>query len=252
MKISKKKLDKSVQSIIFPFNLMKILSMTPTYYLKDDFIQTNIIRSYIISFFGTLFYILLFMYRHVLMDSMSLGGKTTFMDVVTNIESIISIGAFIVNYIIGLFQMKNSIAFVVIFQNVDRLLNDDSVSRSYIVWNWICLIMDWFVYLFVFPTVAILVRMNFLLIVISNLVIIFDYNEIYAIRMIKLLETKIVLWTRRVLIAQDIEIGEKNNNQILFQAYVDILKCYDIHKRCIHFFVSIINYIAIIIEINIQ
>lgn len=238
---SKNKVDKDVQRILFPFTLIRIVSMTPRYRIKDDIIQPNTIRSYIISFFGTLLFVLAFVFRYIKFLSIVIIGETPFMFFVTHLDILFYSMVFIVNFLNGLLQTKNLIEFVLIFQGVHRFINSKRVSESYIVWNWVCLSIECTLYFFIYPMMSIYVGMEFIMFAIGCLLIIFDFNEIYAIRVLKLLETKIGLWSREVLKGQDIESSGRDYNRKLFQAYVDILKCYDIHKHGIQYFVSIMN-----------
>ncbi|KAF9799860.1 hypothetical protein SFRURICE_017094 [Spodoptera frugiperda] len=234
--ISKNKVDKDVQRILFPFTLMRIVSMTPRYRIKDDIIQPNTIHSYIISFLGTMLFVLAFVFRYIKFLSIVIIGETPFMFFVTHMDIIFYSMAFIVNFLTGLLQTKNLIEFVLIFQGVHRFINSKRVSESYIVWNWVCLSIECTLYFFIYPMMSIYVGMEFIMFAIGCLLIIFDFNEIYAIRVLKLLETKIGLWSREVLKGQDIESSGRDYNRKLFQAYVNILKCYDIHKHGIQYF----------------
>lgn len=239
---------KDVQTMLYPLNLVKVLSFTPRYRLKDDTIQPNTFRWHIIFLTVTLFIIILFIFRYIETCTSNVTGDTFFMFLMYNFDLIFYNAGFIMNYLTGLFKLKKSIEFVLIFQNVHRFINDSRSSKSFIVWNWIFLVSGCFLYVFLFTIIFIYVRLNLIIFLSTFLLIVFDLNEIYAIRVLKLLEIKIVLWSDRIIHVYGTKFERRNYHQRLYQAYVDILKCYNIHRDCVQYHVSVL--ISTLLRLN--
>ncbi|KAF9423451.1 hypothetical protein HW555_001260, partial [Spodoptera exigua] len=82
----------------------------------------------------------------------------------------------------------------------------------------------------------------------------FDSNVIYATQVMKLLTNKVELWNEQVKCGEELESryrGEYYDK--LFQTYVNILKCYEIHNNCYRAFimfyaVAVLNHSLVYIQ----
>lgn len=81
---------------------------------------------------------------------------------------------------------------------------------------------------------------SFFIVFVSFIIISFDFNILYSIRIINLLENKIVLWNARALYIRSSDAFDKGYSKEMLQIYVNILKCYDLYKQGFQHFVSIL------------
>lgn len=65
----------------------------------------------------------------------------------------------------------------------------------------------------------------------------FDLNLFYAIRVISLLKHKLDLWNLQVYSTLD-ESGMHDDSKKMFEALANILRCYDVYKTCFQLYVS--------------
>lgn len=88
-------------------------------------------------------------------------------------------------------------------------------------------------------TFYVLLNLSYYYVIISYFLVIFDLHTIYAMRLLKSLENKVLLWIIHVLNSQEIEDmrGESYNKRVL-QVYVDMLDCYGILKVYFQQYVS--------------
>ena len=232
--------DKDVQSVLLPLNLMQHIILHPKYCIKHNVITANSIIAHFISMIAILIIILLFIYFNYNLYYYQNLGSTTFMYVIGYYDFVYYSFGFTLNVVTGMVQTKKSVKFVLTFQKVHRVLNCEASLSNFIIWNWIIVIVavgGHFFGLFIYCELSGLPNSG-LFICYAN--IIFDINILYAIRIMKLLENEVVLWSIYVLNPQQIEgIDGENHSRKVFQAYVDLLECYGIHKDCFQKFVSI-------------
>ena len=239
----KNTVDDDVKSMLASLDILQYVMFCPKYRIKNNVIAPNSLISNFISMIGTVIYIFAFILCSymVILNKESLQYTTTvymsyFYDCV-----IYCIG-FLVNFVSGITQSKNSIQFVLIFQKVHRFFNNDERVRHFIAWNCILIVMALSFYCIGLTCFHIRLDLPFYSVYGTYLLIIFDFNTIYVIRLIKLLENKIILWNNHVLSSQQLLFlhGDKYGAK-MFEAYVNILKCYEIHQVCIQPFVSNIH-----------
>ncbi|PZC77044.1 hypothetical protein B5X24_HaOG200693 [Helicoverpa armigera] len=237
-------LDKDVQSMLLPLNLMQYLTFCPKYRTKDNFIISTSRVSNVISVIGTLVLILsleLYYYKIVFIDNISEKQYYRFMYSLIFDSIYLSFG-FILNFMDGILGSKNNINFVLRLQGVHRFLtkgnNDKKRFKYFIICSWIIVIS--FVSVCFFSVPLTFIHTEFYIHIIYYLIIlIFDINLIYATRIIKLLEHQVATWIQ-VFSCNELDyLCEETLLKKLFRAYVDILQCYDIYKLCFQHFVSI-------------
>ena len=232
-----KMVDKDVQSVFLPLNLMQYIMFCTKYRIKDNDITPNSFISKFISMIVTLVLILIFMYRVFFV----LALKDSFITViiVTSIyDCIYYCFGFTMNFLIGIIHSEKSIKFVLTFEKIHRFLNDEFSFNRVIVGNWVMVIVA--LGYNVIPFTYFCIKLNNILMYSGYLLIFFDFNVIYASRVLKMLEDKLVLWNSRVLNSQEnLSVHGRRRYAIeMFQAYVDILKCYYICNVCFQHFVS--------------
>ena len=237
-----KTVDKDVQSMLLPLNLMQHIIFCPKYRIKHDVITPNSFKSNLASMTTTLVFIFAFAYRtYMLTFYQEFIGNKSFMYVTSTYDTVYYCSGLIINFITGIIQTKNSVKFVLTFQRVHRFLNNEVSFNHFVVWNWIILSLALCGHLSVFTIICIIIDIPYVSMFICFLVITFDFNVLYTIRIIQLLENKFVLWSKHVLNYRLNAYGEDCKN--VFQVYVDLLECYNIHKHCFQQFVSILQFI---------
>lgn len=235
--ISNHAVDKDVQSILLPLNLIQHIMLCPKYRIKNNLIYPNSYFSNFISTIGTLVFILIFLYRLYIVSLIKDNlGRTTFIYLISYFDFIYYSFGFVINFVIGLIYSDKSIQFVLTFQKVQRFLNDETNFRRYVIFNWIFIMLTFGTYLIVFTYFCI--QLSFEYMFYAYFLLIFDLNIVCAIRIFNLLENKVILWNIRILRFHEIERTDPSYGKKLFQAYFNILKCYEIHKVCVQQFVS--------------
>ena len=233
--------DKDVQSLLLPLNLMQYFSFCPKYRIKNNVITSNGVISNFVSLTVTLTFLLSFVFRTYKVELVHKdAGAPKFFYITSYYDAVYYCFGLCMNFVIGIIQSKKSVQFVLTFQRVHRFLNNESYFNQFMIWNWICVIVTLGIYVFPFTGVSIFLKLPFPLLFVCYYFIIFDFHILYTIRIIKLLENKMVLWSFQVLNSAEIEDvnEEKDHCSQMIQAYVDMLECYDIHKYCSQQFVS--------------
>lgn len=234
--------EKDVQSILSPLNVFQYFTLCPKYRIANNYIKPNSFFSNSLSLLGTLFFIVLVGSRLYILDACSeFHQLTLFLRFSICYDWIFYSIGFVINFVIGITQSKNAINFVLTFQNVHRFLNNDINTKCFIVWNWIIVIGFLFSYVFFFTCSNIYLKLPYYYIYYSYTVISFDINVIYAIRILRLLKYKVLLWETKALGSLKIVTGssEDNISKEMFKAYGNILECYNIYKKCFQHYVSI-------------
>lgn len=234
--ILNKTVDKDVQSILLPLNLMQYCTFCPKYRIKYNVITPNSFASYFVSMIATLLFIFSYMYRGFTVSLYNkLLGNSVFKLFIIYYEMVFYGLGYIMNFVISIIRTNESIRFVLTFQKVHRFLNNKSSSKNFIISSWIFVIVAPCIYFCLFTCICILIEFPYNTLYYCYTVLIFDFNMLYAIRITQLLESKVNLWK---LNFQEMENMHCNR---MFQAYVDILDCYNIHTHCYQQFVSTIQ-----------
>lgn len=229
--------DKDVQSMLLPLNLMQNIMFCPKYRIKNNLISPISIFHSLVSLIGTGLFIFAFFHRlYILYVDRGLSHQYT-----QYIISFFDCGYYsfglTMNFISSVFESKTYISFVLIYQNINRFLCDNKRSKNFTFWNWFSVITAGSYFVVIFISFSLIVRLPYYYILSVYSVVSFDFNYIYAIRLLKLLEDKAVLWNTRALDLQEIE--DKDEVKRIFDAYVNILKCYKIYEVCFRKIVSI-------------
>ncbi|PZC77045.1 hypothetical protein B5X24_HaOG200694 [Helicoverpa armigera] len=233
--------NKNVQSMLLPLNLMQYLKFCPKYCIKNNFITPNSNVSKLISAIATLALILfleLCYYKLVFHDHYD-KEKHYYLLASYTFDSIYFSFGLITNCLDGIMCSKNNIQFVLIVQRIHTFLNIKRNFNHFTAYNWLTVIS----YISLYFTLITIYCIHLNLAsstIFYYMFIIFYFNLIYAIRIIKLLENQVVLWIQGLNCTQLENTYDKNCYKNLFQAYVDILQCYDIFKSCFQHFVSIL------------
>ena len=241
------KVDKNVQSMLFPLNLIQYIVFHPKYRIKNNVISPNSRIANFVSMVATLVSISAFIHcTYVgLTNKQSIARNTVMVSIALFTCFFYSFG-FTINFVIGLIQSKSNVKFVLTFQKVHRFINNDTDVNHINIWIWIDFLVVLVIYFIVFTYLQIKMGAPFSSAYTVYFLIIFDVNIIYVIRIIRLLTNKVDLWNSQHLnLPEREDIPEINCCTRLFQAYVDILECYNIHKDSFQQFVSNLPFITI-------
>ena len=233
--------DKNVQSMFLPLNLMDFIILSPKYRIKNDILTPNSFISVFVSMIATLIAILTFVHMtYVITIDISLEHTTSASLSFFNCTFVCF--GFALNFMIGLILTKSNVQFVLVFQKVHRFMNNQAGFNNVIIWTWITVIMIFSSYVIVLTFLYANMGAPFNAVYAAYFYIIFDVNIIYAIRVIRFLEDKVVLWNIRAFNPLEIENmhGEIYGSRVL-QAYAEILECYDIFKHNFQAFVRILS-----------
>ena len=246
--VSNNKVDKDLQSMLFPLNLMQYIMFCPKYRIKDNIITPNSLISNVISLIVTIIFICAFIhctYNMVAIAEQNIGSDRDFMSYFSFYNCAFFCFGCTLNFLIGIFHTKTNIQFVLTYQEVHRFLNDKTSIVKFVVWNWIIVVGIVGFYAIIVTCFHTLMGTPFKSVYAAYIMMAFDFNMVYVIRVIQFLENKIVLWNIRNVNFQETEdMNEENNCTRMFQAYVQILECYDIYKESFQPFVSIISEIV--------
>lgn len=235
------KVDKEVQQIFFPLNLMQIILLNPKYYIKNNFIHPNNCFNKFISVSGAISFTTL--YIHILLDMMldeNLRRYTpvNFVVFASIFTILFKCLGFIINSTIHFMYSKKSVLFVLYFQEVHRFLSNAADVKRCIIINWMSVAA-----IFIFFIIA--VTYDYVMffkppwnIVLYKLIFAAqDSNLIYAIRLMKFLTDKVKLWNIHLLRIQ--QNGScRLQTKKMFQAYDQTLKCYNIVRNIYQLLVS--------------
>ena len=222
--------DKDVQSMILPLNVLQTMLFCPKYSIKDNFITSNSRLSNFVSVSGTILFLTIiscdfctavtnswFSIKTVLM---SLLGRYIF----------VSVGV-LMNVTLSLIHTNENVSFVLLFQDIHRIFNNEISFRRFVIINWLAIIFLVGCYVIAIATLCALLTFPILFIASGSILVSFDSNIIYATRVIQLLKNKVDLWNIRALQYQSRDRMETENHcKIMFKAYVDLLECYDIYR----------------------
>ena len=232
--------DIEVQKMLSPLNLMQYTMFCPKYRIKNGFIYSNSLFSNFVSMIVTAVFICLSTFGTYLVNfNKESLGLPTFMILSFNLSCIYVCIGFILNFVIGINQTGNNVAFVLIFQTVHRLFNKD---RQFILWNLFLEMLAVGSYFIIFTCFLLKSGLPFYSVYYCNFVVVFDFNIIYAMRLIQLLESKMNQWNLRVTNSQKLDTPEDHFSNKEFQAFVDILTCYNLHAISFQPLVSFLSH----------
>ena len=231
-KISNYTVDKDVQSMLWPLNLMQYIMFCPKYRIKNDLITQNSLISNLISMIVTVVYLSTYFYTTVTEDAQSLGFPT-FLNFSCFNECLVFGCGFCMNFVIGVIQTKNNVQFILTFQKVHRFLNAGANVNHFVVGNWILGITALGFYVIIYTIFWVQMGASFSSIYVAYFLVFYDFNIVYATRILKLLENQVCLWSFKVTICRELEDTQTENDyKKVFQAYVEILECYRSYKVC--------------------
>lgn len=239
--ISNNIVDKDIQSLFSPLNKMQLM-FSPKYRFRNSVIVPNSFFENSISFVGVLIVLCCSLYCVYIENFFKgdLENHFSFLSFTVYYDCIYFCFGFTLFFIVELIYTKKSIKFVLIFQKVHRFINNEIVFKLSKIWVWMSWILILVFYTLFFFSFCMTMNLPFTYIYSSHTLALFDLKVLYEIRIIKLLEQKVALWNVQALATQELEEDQRRNvSKQLFQAYCNILDCYNIFKANHQLFVSI-------------
>ncbi|PZC77046.1 hypothetical protein B5X24_HaOG200695 [Helicoverpa armigera] len=228
--------DKDVQSMLLPLNLMQYLTFCPKYRIKDNFIIPNSRVSYFISAIASLiFMFILETFYYQILKSPDFDEEPAYLIACTTYDTLFYGFGYTLNIMDSVIRSKKNIQFILTFQRVHRLVNIEKCFKNFVVWNWIIITLFLTLQTLLITVFCLLSDFFDATVGYFYVLAIFDLSIVYAMRVLKLLENTTVLW---IQVLNSHQFGNLYDCKKLFQAYVDILQCYDMFKSCFQHFVS--------------
>ena len=235
--------DKDVQSMLLPLNLMQNILFCPKYRIKDNFIYPNGFVTKLVSLcvmiLSTISYCYQVYKQHI--DN-NIRNYVIISYISAYIELFMYFVGFIINYVINVLQTQRNISFILKVQQVHRFMNETCLFKRFIIWNWISVIAIFgsyaicLIYFIVGINTPAIDAFNFWVSLFC-----FDLNYITAIRFIKLLGNKVHVWKIQTKHLRHMDHSESESYcRKMFQAYVNILECYEIYKKSFQYTVWLI------------
>ena len=224
-------IDIEIHRIFLPLDVMQMLVLRPKYHIRNNLINPNNYLNNFIVLVGTLMFLITYIWRIVevfLDDFMIRYSTVNFLLFGSLFDFIYRCIGFIMNMLIIFTQSKNSVTFVLYFQEVHRFLKDKSNIKAFILRSWIgvAFYLGYYVFIFVYLYVFFL-KPPWRLIVYVLIAVTFDANLIYVIRLSKLLTDKVVLWNIQLFLIKKNGCNKENIVKMI-SVYDKILKCYKI------------------------
>ncbi|PZC77067.1 hypothetical protein B5X24_HaOG200717 [Helicoverpa armigera] len=236
-------LDKDVQSILFPLNLLQFIVLNPKCHIKNSFINPNNSFNKVILFFGMIIYVSAYIYRvlEITLDvNLRAYGTLSFLYIASYFDFAFYSTGFILNSIINFCKTKDMVNLILMYQDVNRFLKDKSNFRWSVIRSWIyvALIIGFYVFTMLFMSVAPF-HIVFNLIILISL----DSNIIYTIILLKLLTEKVVVWNSAILKVHKNGCSTSYCTK-MFDVYVDIFSCYNLIKDMFQQPVSLLKFFS--------
>ena len=177
---------------------MQNLTFCPKYSIKNNCLTPNSLTSNFISLLATLSMTSMFAFRMYMFYLINIHVNMISL-FISQLTCIIYCIGFFMNFIAGVLLTNHNITLVLTIQSVHRFLNNKIKFERFITWNWISGFAIFSLYIIAVTYFSIMLNLPFQSIFCIILVICFDINQIYAIRVMKLFHTKVGLWIDNAL-----------------------------------------------------
>lgn len=232
---------KEIRDFLFPLNLIQGIYLNPKYWIRDNFIISNGLRSKFLTLFGTCFSITVCAFHIANMPLYAV----TFSSVSFLLNRIVNLNIFTIGHSINCINSvkysEHHVQLILSLQKVFQINNlDMSKMTNYTFFNWVYVLLISVEYLGIFisnnPTIEYYFSYNFLF---GVFILIFDFNICYTIRIIKLIEIALLEWLKELQNGKKVDNTENNMYwKDMTEAYIQVLKAYKIYKMVFQDLVS--------------
>lgn len=238
-KINTESVDKDIQSMLRPLNILQTLCFCPKYRIKINIIHPNSLLSNVLSVCGAMFFISVFLYRVIVLYLNDFVRENlNFLCTFSYCVFWCCFVGYSLNCFLNIGLAHKNIEFVLTIQRIHRFLNNKKLLKYFTLVNWITVLCF-------FTTHILFVYCNYW--EMSTLFLLFlfcfDANLIYAMQCITLLKGMLDSWNEEVLHPQLMwDMDMKDYCKTMFLTYTDILTGYDTLKLTFKHFVSNRNF----------
>lgn len=239
-------IDKNIQDFLLPLNYMQSCFVLKKYIISYNFITPNSLVYNMVSLLGLI--TVMFLHTYPFLTRKMINMKMSEFVLLSSIFNLLFRNvSYIITYILNLTNGLNNLQLIIKIQRAHRIICiPENVFKSYIIWNWIHVLIK-------FP----LYTVNFLLFIyymdLFNIykmtyvisIMYFDCNIIYASRLMKLLKFEMIYLKEMIKKCSKINPEKGNeykykkiNCKKITQAYVDLISAFDIFKKVFRFSVS--------------
>lgn len=219
--------NKDLQSMLLPLNLIPNIMLFPKYTIRKDLILSNSMLFKVAGFCATLIYTAGYTYRayEAYIDE-SLIADYTVLYINTFFDAFFYFYGFFMNFVVSVIQTASNIEFVLSYQEVHDVFVNQTYFKNVIFRNWMSVIM---IIIYYIITTFFSATTNSLIYLCFNdfVMIIIDTNIIYVTALLTLLSDKTILMNLEIKNLKNFNVGGENCKK-LFKAYCDIIKCYNI------------------------
>lgn len=225
---------KDIQTMFLSLNPMSKILLCPNFSIKNDVIQPNSLLTNLLSIISSVTLPFLFI------CSTYVGYRfgrywvdNNFLDFILIYECVMYSFGFIINRVLELNRTKIHIDLVLTFQRLHEHINDREHFKRFKVSNWILFVMTHFIFIIYFYLICTTLNMPYFYAMRGHVLVVIDFKLLYIIRLLKLLKSKVALWIETLMRYKGFS-GEHKKCfcKKMFEAYVDLLRCYDTHKYC--------------------
>ncbi|PZC77062.1 hypothetical protein B5X24_HaOG200711 [Helicoverpa armigera] len=230
--IQKNYVDKDLQSMLLPLNLMQNIMFYPKYSIFNNCIVPNSVLSKVVALCSTMAFVLIHLYRsYNLYYNQMIREFVNILYITSYFDIILSCIGFAINFIVSIYQTENNVLFILKFQKVHRFLNDKNLFNRFVFMNWLILVLLFSFVIFIMSSFFLYMEVPLPDFFCGLAAFCFDINIIYALRLIKLLEDKVKLWNFEAQhLLQIYHSNIESHCQRMFEAYFNILECYNLYK----------------------
>lgn len=225
-------LNKDVQKMFYPLDLMNKLFFSSRYDVRDNFVTPNG-KIYHITKFSIAMSVLTFFLYQALNSNYKIGAgldDSAVIMVFVIFITIVYYGGFTLLLFLNFKHANKNVFFILTIQMIYEEIDYKKRVQNFILWNWFSILsavgINMFMLLLYYYFLNHLDSIEFFC---DFVFITFDIHLVYAIRIIILLKEFLEIWSTDILsMSYDEENYEKC--EIMFSVYKNILRAFNLYK----------------------
>lgn len=225
-------IDKEIQSLLLPLDLLQNIMLLPKYSIRDNFIYPNSMVLKYIGLCAAIVYSASGAYRtYGFYNDRIIRVYFEGTYIMSYLDFLFYAGRYFMIYNLNVVQTNSNVSFVLRYQKIHRFFKNSTYIKCFNFWSWFSVIFIVFWLIFILATLLV-TRAPFYLIIYFTFVILFDLCSIHASRLITLLKNSVVLLNVEIKSLEYTRVDQGHCNK-LWKTYLNILKCYDSYI-CFH------------------
>lgn len=236
------RLDKEVQRIVQPFNIIDSVFFTSKYKIRNKYIYPCDKKYHILLFITITFsnmFCIFRMFNDQYHDFLELNKSILVLNTLFWFSVVMVFFSYVLLIVCNIFHSQSNVSLILSIQEINMTINISKSIQSYVIWNWISL----FTVLCVHILVAVYfyvskASINFFELSTELLVVQYDFNLVYGIRLTTLFTKYLKEWVKNISVINNHVQGDEYGN-IYFKAYCNILEAYKIYSKCFRILVSV-------------